>query len=155
MTGPSKFDRCVTVAAVVLALALLAIVLGGCAKRGDAPDVGIVHYYDFSAMVPAILFWSVIGCAACIAALIWVPIQKWIPLAGLTFFGSCGVLAVTVSELLPWMPWIIGGGVILGLLWLFPYLRRIVIDVRRSWNEPAEAPNPPLITAILKDTPHA
>ncbi len=155
MTGPSKFDRIVTAIAALLAAAAVAILLGGCGRRGDGPDLGIVHYYDFSAMVPAILFWSVIGCAACIAALIWVPIQKWIPLAGLTFFGSCGVLAVTVSELLPWMPWIIGGGVIIGLLWLFPFVRRFVIDVRRSWNEPADAPNPPLITAILKDKPHA
>ncbi len=155
MNEPSRLNRIGFVVAVLLGCAAAAIFLSGCSKRGDMPDIGVIHHYDFSAMVPAILFWSVIGCAACIAALIWVPIQKWIPLAGLTFFGSCGVLAVTVNELLPWMPWIIGGGVIVGLLWLFPFVRRFVIDVRRSWNEPADAPNPPLITAILKDKANA
>lgn len=155
MNWPRTLYRVASLSSILLIAAALAIALTGCGRRGAGPDLGIVHYHDFSAMVPAILFWSVIGCAACIAALIWVPIQKWIPLAGLTFFGSCGVLAVTVSELISWMPWVIGGGVIVGLLWLFPFVRRFVIDVRRSWNEPAEAPNPPLITAILKDKPHA
>ena len=123
----------------------------GCSTRGGGLDVGIVKHHDFSEMVPALVFFCVIGIAASIAALIWIPIQKWIPLATLTFFASCIVVAWTVEWLTAWMPWIIGGGMCIGLLWLVPYLRRLLIDIRAHWNEPADAPNPKLISKILKE----
>lgn len=101
-------------------------------------------------MVPALTFFCVIGIAASIAALIWIPIQRWIPLATLTFFASCIVVAWTVEWLTVWMPWIIGGGMCIGLLWAMPYLRNILLAIRRSWNEPQDSPNPPIIEKILK-----
>ena len=129
---------------------VLALMLTGCATRGGAPDIGITTHHDFSEMVPALVFFCVIGIAASIAALIWIPIQKWIPLAALTFFASCIVVAWTVEWLTVWMPWIIGGGMCIGLLWSMPYLRNILLAIKRSWNEPQDAPNPPIIDKILK-----
>lgn len=133
---------------------LLALVLVGC---GDARGVAqieetttITRVQDFSAMVPFLTFWCCIGIAACVACLLWVPIQKWIPLTGLTFFGGCIATAWTVSWLLEWLPWIIGAGILIGLLWLIPYLRGLILAIRRSWNEPQDAPNPPVIDKILK-----
>lgn len=139
---------------VVGTLVLALILLAGC---GDARGVAqieetttITRVQDFSAMVPFLTFWCCIGIAACVACLLWVPIQKWIPLTGLTFFGGCIGTAWTVSWLLEWLPWIIGAGLIIGLLWLAPYLRGLILAIRRSWNEPQDAPNPPIIEKILR-----
>jgi hypothetical protein len=136
----------------LLLLALVSLFLTGCGHRGDQPvedKTTVTYIHDFSVMVPALIFWAVIGCAACLAALIWVPIQKWIPLAGMTFFGGCAAFAVLATELLPWVPWILGAGLLVGLLWLTPYLRALLLAVRRGWNEPEDAPNPAIIDKIL------
>ena len=76
-------------------------------------------------------------------------IQRWIPLAGLTFFGSCIVVAWTVQWLATWMPWIIGGGLVAGAAWMVWHFRGVIVAIRSSWNEPASAPNPPVIDTIL------
>lgn len=140
---------------LILALALgllfgLLIMLCGCSERAGGPSLGIYHYHDFSDMVPALTFFCVIGIGASIAALLWVPIQKWIPLAALTFFVACIVVAWTVQWLTVWLPWIIGAGMLLGLIWLMPYLRGILLAVKNHWNTPPESPDPKLITKILK-----
>jgi len=127
-------------------------ILAGChpSRRPRIDEhVTITRVMDFGAMVPALTFWCVLGIAACVACLFWVPIQRWIPLAGLTFFAGCIVVAWTVAWLVTWMPWIIGAGVLIGLLWLIPYLRSVLLAIRRSWNEPADAPNPRIINKLL------
>lgn len=124
--------------------------LTGCVSRTGGLDIGITKHHDFSEMVPALVFFCVIGIAASIAAFLWVPIQKWIPLACGSFFALCIVTAYTVQWLIVWLPWIIGGGMAIGLLWLIPYLRRLLIDIRANWDKPADAQDPPLITKIMK-----
>lgn len=133
-------------------VAIAALLLTGCTARGIAEveeRTTVTYVQDFSAMVPFLTFCCVIGIAACVAAILWVPIQRWIPLAGLTFFGGCIVTAWSVSWLLEWLPWIIGAGLCIGLLWLIPYLRGLLIAIRKNWNDPAEAPNPAIIAKVL------
>ncbi len=144
------FDRICFAIGALFALAALICFLSGCSPRISVPDIGVTKHHDFSEMVPALIFFCVIGIAASIAALIWIPIQKWIPLATLTFFGACIVVAWTVEWLTAWMPWIIGGGMCFGLLWAMPYLRNILLAIKHNWNEPQDAPNPPIVDKILK-----
>jgi len=158
MTGPSRFDRVVFVAAVMLGVLAAALALSGCSSQRShgresvEEHVTITHAADFSAWLVPIDLLCAVGIAASVAALVWIPIQKWIPLAGITFFGGLIVTAYSVAWLIAWLPYIIGAGFLFGALWTIWHFRGLIMGVRRGWNEPQAAPNPPIIDKILKAT---
>jgi len=139
--------------AALLALWLV-IVLCGCdntrahASRIDEHTT-ITRVMDFSSMLPALDLLCAIGIAASIAALIWIPIQKWIPLAGITFFGSLIVIAYSVAWMIVWLPYLIGAGFLFGALWTIWHFRGLILGVRRGWNEPQDSPTPPAVAKVL------
>jgi hypothetical protein len=143
----------------ILLLAILAcILLFGCAdQRSHQPRIDehttITRTMDFSSMLPAIDLLCAVGIAASIAALIWIPIQKWIPLALLTFFGGLIVSAYTVAWLVTWLPYLIGAGFLVGALWGAWHFRSLIMGAR-AWNAaPENAPPPAAIAKILVPDP--
>lgn len=119
-------------------------------EPGNVTDhVTVTHVADFSRWVPAIDLLCAVGIAAAFAALIWVPIQRWIPMAGITFFGGLIVTAHTVSWLIQWMPYLIAGGMLIGALWTIWHFRAVILGVKNGWNTPETAANPPVIDKIL------
>jgi hypothetical protein len=109
----------------------------------------VTHVADFSAWLVPIDLLCCVGIAFSIAALIWIPIQKWIPMAGITFFGGLIVTAYSVAWLIAWLPYLIGAGFIVLGLWLVIHYRSLLLGIRRGWNEPQDAPNPPIIEKVL------
>ena len=121
----------------------------GRSAGGVTDHTTITRVADFGAWVPAIDLLCAVGIAAAFAALIWVPIQRWIPMAGITFFGSLIVTAHTVSWLIEWMPYLIAAGLLVGALWTIWHFRSLIAGVRTGWNTPESAPNPAVIDKIL------
>ena len=132
---------------------LCLLLLSSCSVGRDPGTVTdhttVTHVADFSRWVPAIDLLCAVGIAAAFAALIWVPIQRWIPMAGITFFGTLIVTAHTVSWLLEWMPYLIAGGMLLGALWTIWHFRSLIAGVRAGWNTPEDAPNPIIVDKVL------
>ena len=116
---------------------------------GVTDHTTVTHVADFSRWVPAIDLLCAVGIAAAFAALIWVPIQRWIPMAGITFFGGLIVTAHTVAWLVEWMPYLIAGGMLIGACWTIWHFRDLITTVRKSWNTPETAADPALITKII------
>jgi hypothetical protein len=130
--------------------ALIAAVLAlfcGCTTRSDS-RLGIVHHSDFSELVPWICAACVLGMALSIAAIIWVPIQRWIPLFTLTTFATCLAMTLFVQAIIPWIPWVLLAAVVLGAGYLILHIRQVVEALRRTWHDDA-APTPPVITKVL------
>ena len=116
---------------------------------GVTDHTTVTHVADFSRWVPAIDLLCAVGIAAAFAALIWVPIQRWIPMAGITFFSGLIVTAHTVAWLVEWMPYLIAGGMLIGAGWTIWHFRDLITTVRKSWNTPETAADPALITKII------
>jgi hypothetical protein len=118
--------------------------------RGGVTDhTTVTHVADFSRWVPAIDMLCAVGIAAAFAALIWVPIQRWIPMAGITFFGCLIVTAHTVAWLVEWMPYLIAGGMFTGALWTIWHFRSVIIGIKQGWDSPETAADPTVIAKIL------
>lgn len=131
---------------------ILAMLLPACTIRdaGSVTDqTTIIRVVDFSSWVPAIDLLCAVGIAAAFAALIWVPIQRWIPLAGITFFASLIVTAHTVAWLVQWMPYLIAGGMLAGALWTIWHFRSVIIGIKDGWELPESEENPHIINRIL------
>ena len=80
----------------------------------------------------------------------WVPIQRWIPMAGISFFAGLILTAHIVAWLVQWLPYLIAGGMFIGALWTTWHFRSVIMGVKSGWNTPETAPNPPVIDKILK-----
>jgi hypothetical protein len=128
---------------------IVSVFLCSCTAARDVATIGVTHHMDFSGWVPAIDLLCAAGIAAAFAALIWVPIQRWIPMAGITFFGSLIVTAHTVAWLVQWMPYLIAGGMLTGALWTIWHFRSLITTIRQNWNTPDTSPDPALITKII------
>lgn len=136
-----------------LLFCIVAAFLCSCSTTRGSVDIGVTHHMDFSAWVPAIDLMCAVGIAASFAALIWVPIQRWIPMCGITFFAGLIVTAHTVSWLVQWMPYLIAAGILVGALWTIWHFRSLIVGVRNYWNTPDTTPDPVVITKILGNKP--
>ncbi len=128
---------------------IMVLFLSSCVTARDSGQIGVTHHMDFSAWIPAIDLMCAVGIAAAFAALIWVPIQRWIPLAGITFFASLIVTAHTVAWLVQWMPYLIAAGMMIGALWTIYHFRSVIMGVKHGWNTPEGTPDPTVITKLL------
>ena len=96
-------------AAAMIALALL--VLPGCVVRGPAHTTPAAAIPGGSAL-SALLLWTVgaamVGVAASVAALVWLPTKK-LALSGVAGFGALLGCALTVKVIQPYLGWIVLG----------------------------------------------
>ncbi len=106
--------------------ALLSLMLVGCGGTRKPPIVPFGMSSDVNVVLVWLVFMSILGIGACIAAAIFLPIKK-LAVAGIAGFASILGIALFVKAALPYLPWIVLGLIAVAIALAVVYFRRYVL----------------------------